>query len=777
MLIEEYDRLYTVFNSDNLADNTVAVFPDGSPSKRPRVNAPSPAEPAGAARSKVGFSFDPSGQAVAFFDVADEDKFPRSQWEDDSVTSVQGATYRDRERKPTYLIRLLENFCGVGQTDFFFGKAHASVVWELLWSGRNIVALQDEAKMIDYLHKFVKTRVGDPRNHCSFVQTTGERDWDPKRDMYWKLSERKMMEVWEFLFQPGPPAQTDLKYNRRRNLVFGVLNAYHGAPKESVSNFLKRLEHVFFLMAEQLTLENYKAQFDEDDPFDAEDMEEVSDFETFDFESVPCPRVVTQVHDEGEGGSRRYSTSPAGLKRAFERETIEDLSSDDGEEERDYEYALADKLPKDHDTWENDKLFFDGKHHRLRAEDVWGHNGNGSGGEGSGENRSAGKGSRVTSSGSKGSGGKGSGEKGSGRQGSGGKHKAFGSRESRGSESHCEGSRASDMRDEAALRSYQVRVYSHLSARTLFHDAKESPCHSTQPAYPVDNTLVLHPLEEGERLQRTVTSPKRQNHSLLGTASSVCLDAGMPALRRSEGVSINSLSSRERRKVRIDLELPMSPCGPSAGSAAHATILQGEENVRSNPQHLQLGTVFPCSPSFSIVVTQDWPSRKVLEGPAAGVLETGASECQCHASEGASVDFESKSTAAPGEEELSQEAHVVQREEETKHWPSRKVLEGPAAGVLDTGAIESQCHASEGASIDFESKSTTTPGEEELSQEAHVVQREEETQHWPPHKVLEGLGAGVLETGASEHQCHASEGASVDFESKSTTTRGEEELL
>ncbi|GBG92940.1 hypothetical protein CBR_g57896 [Chara braunii] len=340
-----------------------------------------------------------------------------------------------------------------------------------------------------------------------------------------------------------------------------------------------------------------------------------------------------------------------------------------------------------------------------------GEEGNGSGGEGSSEKRFAGKGLGVTSSGSNGSGGKGSGGKGSGGKGSGGKHKAFGSRESRGSQSHCEGSRASDMRDEAALRSYQVRVYSHLFARTLFHNAEESLCQNTQPAYPVDNTLVLHPLEEGERLQRTVTSPERQNYSLLGTAFSFCLDVGMPTLRSSEGVSINSLSSSERRKVRIDLGLPTSPCGPSAGSAAHTTILQGEEHVRSNPQHLQLGTVFPCSPSFSIVRTQDWSSRKVLEGPAAGVLETWAIECQCHASEGASIDFESKSTAAPGEEELSQEAHVVQREEETQQWPPQKVLEGLDAGVLETGASEHQCHASEGAS--GSSKNTINIGDTE----------------------------------------------------------------
>ncbi|GBG83555.1 hypothetical protein CBR_g37272 [Chara braunii] len=327
MLVEECDRLYMIFNGENLTDNTVAVFPVSSPTKAPRAHGPSPAKHAVATRSKAVCSSDPSGQAVACFDVADEDRFPRSQWEVGGVTSVRGPAYGDRERILSHLLGLLENFCRVGQTVFSFGKAHASIVWEPLRNGRNVVALEDEKKMIDYLNEFVKTCVEDPRNNCSNVQTTGERNWDPKRDRYWKLSGNKWTKVWDFLFQPGPPAQTDLEYNRRRNLVFGVLNGYHDVPRESVSNFLRRLEHVFFLMAEPLTLENYKAQFDEEDPFDAEDMEELSDSETFNFESMQLPRVVGQVGDEGEGGPQRYSTSLVDLKRVFGRERVDESTT------------------------------------------------------------------------------------------------------------------------------------------------------------------------------------------------------------------------------------------------------------------------------------------------------------------------------------------------------------------------------------------------------------------------------------------------------------------
>ncbi|GBG83552.1 hypothetical protein CBR_g37269 [Chara braunii] len=201
----------------------------------------------------------------------------------------------------------------------------------------------------------------------------------PEMGSKWAAGETNMggwsgTEVWDFLFQPGPPGPTDLEYSRRRNLVFGVLNGYHDAPKEFVSHFLRRLEHVYFTLAKPLTLENYKSQFDEEDPFDAEDMEELSDSETFDFQSMPLPRVVGQVGDEEEGAPRRYSTYPAGLKRVFRGELVDDQSSDDGEEDKDYDHEPCDRLPEDHDTWQNDGLYFFCKHHRFTPEDVWGHN-------------------------------------------------------------------------------------------------------------------------------------------------------------------------------------------------------------------------------------------------------------------------------------------------------------------------------------------------------------------------------------------------------------------
>ncbi|GBG81883.1 hypothetical protein CBR_g34067 [Chara braunii] len=282
-----------------------------------------------------------------------------------------------------------------------------------------------------------------------------------------------------------------------------------------------------------------------------------------------------------------------------------------------------------------------------------GDEGDGGGGGGDGS-QFVGKGTGETSSvekasGGKGSGGKESGRRGSGGKGSGGKRRTSGSPQYMETDPHCVGSRDSDMRNKAILTSDQVQEDSHLSARTLFLVAQESPSRRAQQRSHVLNTLLL---KEG--------------------ASSFCLEGGMPALRRSEGAICGSLGSGDRHKLRIHSDLLTSP---SAISAPHATVPLGQENVTSYPPHLQLDIGLPCLPPFSCVETRDWRSRDVLDGPSPGVLETGGSEHKRH---------------TPGEDERSPGTRVVHREEETQRWQSRKVLK--------TGGSECERHASEGAS-------------------------------------------------------------------------------
>ncbi|GBG78501.1 hypothetical protein CBR_g27729 [Chara braunii] len=442
-----------------------------------------------------------------------------------------------------------------------------------------------------------------------------------------------------------PPGPTDLEYSRRRNLVFGVLNGYHDAPRESISHFLRRLEHVYFTLAEPLTLENYRSQFDEENPFDAEDMEELSDSETFDFESMPLPRVVRQADGKWSGLKR---LGAGAFKRTARHALVEHLSLMNPERNDPDIAAYAEQ--KLNALYANNMLEFRAPFYILEMAPSrgidWcmsqppsggqhpgggggGDEGDGGGGGGDGS-QFAGKGTGETSSvkkasgrkgsggkdsGGKGSGGKGSGEKGSGGKGSGGKRRTSRSPQYMETDPHYVGSRDSDMRDDATLR--------------------------------------------------------------------------------SEGATFGSLGSGDLHKLRIHSDLLTSP---SAISGPHATVPRGQENVTSCPPHLQLDTGLPCSPPFSCVETRDWRSRNVLEGPGAGVLETGGGEYERH---------------TPREEERSPGTRAVHREEETQRWQSRKVLE--------TVGSECERHASEGAFVDIDRESAGAPGE------THAVQQGEET--------------------------------------------------
>ncbi|GBG77993.1 hypothetical protein CBR_g25926 [Chara braunii] len=331
------------------------------------------------------------------------------------------------------------------------------------------------------------------------------------------------------------------------------------ASWESVSNFLKWLEHVFFLRAEPLTVENYKAQFNEEGPFEAEDMEEVSDSKSFDFEPMQLPEVVPQlvmaIKEAGGKWSALYRLGARPFKKKAKEAIVEHLSVvKPGRRPQDVDAYVVQNL---NELYDNKLLEFRAPFYPLDStpsRDIdWrmpqppaGGQHPGGGGAGGGDEgddsgtgvdiaegkpsggEGSGRGSGETESGSKESGGKGSGGKGSG-----GKRRAFGTHESKG---------------------YEFR----------------------------------------------------HNDPLLTT-------------------------------------------------------------------------VLKC-----------WKSRLTISqsvgGPAAGVLEIGGSEHQCHVTEGAPIDFESKSTATAGEEELPAKTHVVQREE----LGGRKMMIQDAIELSDSAMVEVQ---------------------------------------------------------------------------------------
>ncbi|GBG80570.1 hypothetical protein CBR_g31030 [Chara braunii] len=400
-------------------------------------------------------------------------------------------------------------------------------------------------------------------------------------------------------------------------------------------------------MAEPLTLENYKAQFDEEDPFDAEDMEELSDSENIGFESMSLPWVVGQVSDEGEGAPRRYSTSPAGLKRVFERETVGDQLSDDGEEERDYDYELCGNLPRDHDTWENDRLFFFGKHHWFTSEDVWGHN--------------VVWHPRIFQSAVK-----------TGKW-------VMAMKEAGGKWSGMNRLAAGSFKKKA--RDVVVEHSSVMNPERSFSDVTAYASQKLHELY-IDKCWSFECLSTHSKRHRLValTGACRNLRRTVSIREAV-QEETKETMEVTEETA-HDLPERGRAKYRQEKRRPAERGHAGRGRAERGRLERiGREGVERKG------------------------SRVVLEGHDAGVLETGGGEYERRASEGVSVDVDSKSTTAPGEEELYPGAHAVQREEETQHWQSHK--------------------------------------------------REEETQHWSAHEVLKGLDAGVLVTGTSEEVLHS----------------------
>ncbi|GBG86056.1 hypothetical protein CBR_g40957 [Chara braunii] len=455
-------------------------------------------------------------------------------------------------------------------------------------------------------------------------------------------------------------------------------------PRESVSHFLRRLEHVYFTLAEPLTVENYKSQFDEEDPFDAEDMEELSDSETFDFESMPPPRVVGQVGDEEEGGPRRYSMSPAGLKRVFWGEPLDDQSSNDGDEERDYDHEPCDRLPEDHDTWQNDRLYFFGKHHQFTAEDMRGYNvvwhprifqpavKNG-----------------MWVMAMKEADGKWSGLK---RLGAG----AF-----KGTARHALVEHLSLMnpeRNDPDVVAYAEHKLNELYANNMLQFRAPFYTIETTPSRGIDWRMPQPP--SGGQHPGGGGGGDEEDGGGGGGDSSQFVGKGTGETSSVEKASDGKGSGRK----------------DSGGKGLGGKGLGGKESGGKGSRGKGLGNEH---------VRELAVSRR-LEGPAAGVLETGGGEYERH---------------TPGEEERSPETRAVHQEEETQRWQSRK--------VLVTGGSKCERHASEGASVDTDSESAGAPGE------THALQRGEESRRMPAQEDVKGLYARAMVIGTSEEVLHS----------------------
>ncbi|GBG92187.1 hypothetical protein CBR_g54632 [Chara braunii] len=225
------DRVYILLKGDDLRENTCLVY-DG------RLSAGDVAA--------VGVH-----QKVTPTDIS-ETPFDPCEWPS-AMPGVDRKVYKDMERNHTQLTHLLEFVCKKEEGVMFLGKPHARIVWEVLKSGRHVVALEGNSELLQYTLDFLKSEVNSGASRCEFVSRSEKptRVWEPSTDMWFTLSERNRNRIYELLFlETRPKRDNDAEYMCRKEHMLALLDNYHDASRKNAKNFLDRLECLYFVEPE-----------------------------------------------------------------------------------------------------------------------------------------------------------------------------------------------------------------------------------------------------------------------------------------------------------------------------------------------------------------------------------------------------------------------------------------------------------------------------------------------------------------------------------------------
>ncbi|GBG68116.1 hypothetical protein CBR_g2667 [Chara braunii] len=97
-------------------------------------------------------------QKVTPTDVV-EHPFKSLNFADVGDLTQRGTVYKDWERNPFQLCSQLHFFCVAADAVLFLGKPHAQVVWNLLQSGRHVLAVEGDSTQLEYTVQFVAHEV------------------------------------------------------------------------------------------------------------------------------------------------------------------------------------------------------------------------------------------------------------------------------------------------------------------------------------------------------------------------------------------------------------------------------------------------------------------------------------------------------------------------------------------------------------------------------------------------------------------------------------------
>ncbi|GBG67203.1 hypothetical protein CBR_g84866 [Chara braunii] len=264
----EEDRMYVLFHGDDLKLNTHPVYEGGL------------RDDDVAALGKK--------QKCTPSDIV-ETQFTPTTFHSAGVLHQKGVVYKEMERKPSMLSNLMEFFCPPENAVMFLGKAHTQVVWNLLKSGRHVVVVKGDTKLLSFLKTYIMHEINSGVHNCDLHIGQNSIQHDPNRNFWFKLSSEKRAKLYKFLFQDTRPSyRTDNDYILRQQVTIGTLDGYQGGSREAAANFADKLEECYFDQGKtEVTLNIFRAHFNNEEDFNPNDDEEVSVGNTeFDLEAT-----------------------------------------------------------------------------------------------------------------------------------------------------------------------------------------------------------------------------------------------------------------------------------------------------------------------------------------------------------------------------------------------------------------------------------------------------------------------------------------------------------
>ncbi|GBG91987.1 hypothetical protein CBR_g54082 [Chara braunii] len=223
-----------------------------------------------------------------------EELFVRCTKEAISVRGDNKPVYGIWEREPAKMKDLCTWFSKEGEGVLILGNVQAGTTWDLLRSGRHVVACDGSSNLMEYSTLFIDRHVHNPDKKCHFEPPKPQHRAD--RDMFLKLG-KKRDSLWSYLFCNAPATPTDADYLHRKVIAIQHLQGYHNAKRGAIEIFLGQCEHLWFeRKRDKIDAKVYCEVMDVGEQFDIMDNEEETKDEEID---LPLPDAhQNAVRDE-----------------------------------------------------------------------------------------------------------------------------------------------------------------------------------------------------------------------------------------------------------------------------------------------------------------------------------------------------------------------------------------------------------------------------------------------------------------------------------------------